>query len=209
MLLVIFFTGPMFTSIFASLFLEEEFTKLDFLTSALCLLGVALCSKPSFLLTTQAIGTLGNDNSWNRDIGSLAGFSGAILSALAYVTIRKLGSQVHILVHITYFGLASSIFSFIMAFVHNKFSPVELDTGILILLVLGVTACIGQCFTNLGLQLAPAGPGTLMRNLDILFAFIYSVLIFNEIPDFYSILGAILIFGCAVLTWLKKWLIRY
>jgi drug/metabolite transporter (DMT)-like permease len=197
----------MFTSIFAAIFLGESFGGLDFIAAFLCLVGVTLCSKPSFLIES-GIPTLlevVSGSTWSRAAGSGAALTGAVLSALAYVTVRKLGRSVHFLLHVTYFGMASSIFSLTMAYSQNQLVPVRFDKGGLVLVFIGLSACVGQCLLNSGLQLAPAGPGTLMRNLDVAFAFFYGITIFNEIPDFYSISGAILIVGCAVIMGLRKY----
>jgi drug/metabolite transporter (DMT)-like permease len=41
--------------------------------------------------------------------------------------------------------------------------------------------------------MAPAGPGTLMRMNDVVFAFIFGIFILREYPDIYSISGAAII----------------
>jgi drug/metabolite transporter (DMT)-like permease len=41
--------------------------------------------------------------------------------------------------------------------------------------------------------MAPAGPGTLMRMNDVVFAFLFGILILHEYPDMYSISGASII----------------
>lgn len=43
------------------------------------------------------------------------------------------------------------------------------------------------------LQMAPAGPGTLMRMNDVVFAFLFGIFILHEYPDIYSISGASII----------------
>lgn len=53
--------------------------------------------------------------------------------------------------------------------------------------------------------MAPAGPGTLMRMNDIVFAFAFGILLFHEIPPISSILGATLIVGCTTALGLHKW----
>lgn len=43
------------------------------------------------------------------------------------------------------------------------------------------------------LQMAPAGPGTLMRMNDVVFAFLFGIFVLHEYPDAYSISGASII----------------
>ena len=55
------------------------------------------------------------------------------------------------------------------------------------------------------LQLAPAGPGTLMWVNEIFFAFLFGILIFDENPDYFSILGAVMIIAVSVGLGWGKW----
>ncbi|KAF9946784.1 hypothetical protein BGZ72_011146 [Mortierella alpina] len=73
------------------------------------------------------------------------------------------------------------------------------------LLVLGVAAFIGQVLLNNGLQLAPLGPGTLMRMNDIVFAFFFQITVQHEHPDLFSFLGASLVMICTGGMALNKW----
>jgi drug/metabolite transporter (DMT)-like permease len=41
--------------------------------------------------------------------------------------------------------------------------------------------------------MAPAGPGTLMRMNDVVFAFLFGIFILQEYPDIFSISGASII----------------
>ena len=52
-----------------------------------------------------------------------------------------------------------------------------------------------------------AGPVAIARTADIVFAFFWQVLFFNEIPNRYSIGGALLVTSSVLLTGLRKWAI--
>lgn len=43
------------------------------------------------------------------------------------------------------------------------------------------------------LKLAPIGLVTLLRSIDVVFAFLFGVIIFHELPGFYTLLGALVI----------------
>ncbi|KAJ2066986.1 hypothetical protein GGI16_009707, partial [Coemansia sp. S142-1] len=75
----------------------------------------------------------------------------------------------------------------------------------LLMMAVGVFAFMGQVMLNRGLQLAPTGPATLMRNLDVVFAFILGITLFGEIPNWPGILGALVIISCTVAMGLHKW----
>lgn len=47
-------------------------------------------------------------------------------------------------------------------------------------LLCGVMGFLAQCFMSRGLQLEKAGPASLMRNVDVLFAFVYQAIFINS-----------------------------
>ncbi|KAJ3309239.1 hypothetical protein HDV04_006303 [Boothiomyces sp. JEL0838] len=190
----IFFMAPAFTSIAAYFALKEQFMGLDGISVIFCLIGVALVSRPEFIF-----GHTDSPNHYYYDvwIPASAALAGALISSVAYCLVRVVGKRVNFMVHVTYFGAMSTLLSGVILYGFNTPVPVQNwtceQTGILI--GVGLMAFTAQCFLNKGLQLAKAGPATLMRNLDIVFAFIFGVLFFNELPRLTSIIGAILI-GC-------------
>lgn len=60
---------------------------------------------------------------------------------------------------------------------------------------------------TLALQLENAGPVALARTADIVFAFIWQVLFFKEVPNIYSLVGAFLVTSSVVITGLRKWVV--
>ena len=56
-----------------------------------------------------------------------------------------------------------------------------------------------------GLQLGAASRVTLARNLDIVFAFIFQLTVFGEAANAFSILGALLITVCSLLSFYKSY----
>ncbi|RZF47299.1 hypothetical protein LSTR_LSTR009790 [Laodelphax striatellus] len=51
-----------------------------------------------------------------------------------------------------------------------------------------------------------AGPVAIARSADIVFAFLWQVIFFQETPNRYSILGAFLVTSSVILNGLKKWI---
>ncbi|KAJ1652306.1 hypothetical protein IWQ61_007329 [Dispira simplex] len=198
---VVFFTNPVFTAIMAHLALGERFTGVDKLASLLCAGGIILVAKPSFLF---GIGS-GEDVLPGRLVGVVITLFGAILGAMGYVIVRKIGGNVHFLTHVVYFGGLSAIFSGLAMLGGAGFMLPNDITEYGMLCTVGVTSFVGQGFLNKGLQLSPAGPATLMRNLDVVFAFGFGIVLFGEIPDALSVSGALLIVGCTVGMALRKW----
>ncbi|KAJ2460688.1 hypothetical protein GGI03_005217, partial [Coemansia sp. RSA 2337] len=95
------------------------------------------------------------------------------------------------MVHVVYFGALSFVGSAIMMFLVQVPRMPSTGSEWLLMMAVGVFAFIGQVMLNRGLQLAPTGPATLMRNLDVVFAFILGITLFGEIPNWSGILGAL------------------
>jgi drug/metabolite transporter (DMT)-like permease len=187
----IFFTGPAITAIAAHFFLGEPLFTSDMISVGVCLLGVVLVARPGFLFGANALFSEYPYPTW---IPALAAFGGAISSAGAYCVVRLVGGRVHFMVHVFYFGLVSTIGSGLVLIFTNQMLFHDLTfykVGLLI--SVGLLAFIAQCFLNAGLQMANAGPASLMRTLDIFFAFIFGVVFFGEVPMTTSVIGASLI----------------
>ncbi|KAF9099759.1 hypothetical protein BGX23_012153 [Mortierella sp. AD031] len=214
---VIFFLGPTFTAILGRIVLKEPFGPLDATASAITMCGVVLVSKPTFLFPSPTTPALGEDMSallvrqqeedHRRLFGTIAGLCGAMCSAVAYVLVRKIGKQgAHSMQHVTYFGVVSCFVSTIGLYTlqggYVEPKGAWMWSGVL---ALGVAAFFGQILLNSGLQLAPLGPGTLMRMNDIVFAFLFQITIQHENPDLFSYLGASLVMICTGSMGLNKW----
>jgi len=198
---VVFFTGPAITAVIAWIILGEQLTIFEGFLSFLSLIGVVLVSKPEFLFSSD-------DNQDYSYIYFILPLIGASMSAISYIIVRYIGNGVHYLVYVFYFGLVSTIissFSLFIVHIQDPIIPESLYDWIMHILI-AVSAFIGQCLLNRGLQLCAAGPGTLMRNLDVVFAFIFGITILGEIPKWNSIIGAIIIVGSSVGMGLKKFL---
>lgn len=49
------------------------------------------------------------------------------------------------------------------------------------------------------------GPVTLIRTSDVIFAFIFGVAFFKEIPSFYTMVGSLLVVGMTTAMSLHRW----
>ncbi|KAF9433655.1 hypothetical protein BGZ76_009162 [Entomortierella beljakovae] len=217
---VIFFLGPVFTAILGRIVLKEPFGPLDALASTVSMIGVIFVAKPSAIFPQEPSPPSGDgpkdqlmlmlqqrDGDDDRIYGALAGLCGAMCAAVAYVLVRKIGRQgAHSMQHVTYFGVVSTVVSTIGLYTLQ--GGYVAPTGSLMwsgLVALGVSAFFGQILLNSGLQLAPLGPGTLMRMNDIVFAFFFQITIQHETPDVFSVIGATLVIACTGGMGLNKW----
>jgi drug/metabolite transporter (DMT)-like permease len=148
----VFFLGPAFTAILAAIVLGEAFTLFDGICSVACMVGVVLVSKPEFLFGVGNDDNNPKDNvdEWKRLFAVFCALVGAMMSAVAYVTVRKIGRGAHFMVHVVYFGFVSAIVAPIgMALFQKPVMPHGWNEYGMLLLV-GLSAFIGQCFLNQG-----------------------------------------------------------
>ncbi|KAJ2322363.1 hypothetical protein IWW51_004225 [Coemansia sp. RSA 2702] len=192
---VVFFTSPVFSALFAHVLLGEPYGIVDVGASAVCMVGIVLVVQPAALFGRGHVPVR----------GALAALGGAVSGALAYCVVRRVGRSVHAMVHVVYFGFVSLAGSSLALYAWQQARrPASLYEWALLALI-GGFAFVGQVLLNRGLQLAPAGPGTLMRNLDVVFAFVLGVALFGEVPSALAVAGAGVIVACTVAVGLHKW----
>lgn len=186
---VIHFTNPVFTGLLAAVVLGESLSRKDVGGTLLSLAGVVLVAQPSFL--------------FGATTGSLAlvpvavTLAGALLAAIAYTTVRKLAATEHALVIVFYFPLVS-----VPAALPFMWGTALWPTPVEWLLLLGIGVCtqIAQVLLTKGLQQERAGRAMSMSYIQIVFAAIWGLLFFREVPDLLSIAGAVLIVGGTLLV---------
>jgi drug/metabolite transporter (DMT)-like permease len=182
----LFFTNTAMTSFLAWIILGEKISKLDFISSFACFIGVILVSRPYFLFHQNLSEEI-------RIVDLIATLVSALFCAIAFVCVRKIThiEKVDPMFHVLYMGFFSVIVSAFGPLIEGFIIPQTLNEYLL-LISNGVLAFIGQVMLNKGLQLAPAGPGSLMRTLDIVLSFLLGFFI-GETPQWTSYLGASLI----------------
>lgn len=175
---VIQYTNPVLVALLAALVLGERLT-LGVVVSALCcLIGVIMIARPAFLF---GAGTS------LPPIALAAAITGAVVSSAAYTVVRKLGSTDHALVVVFWFPLVCLPFAIPWA-LSTGYVPNLTELGIL--LAVGVVTQAAQVRMTQGLQLETAGRATSMTYLQVVFAFLWGVLLFDEVPEVPAIIGA-------------------
>ncbi len=181
---VIHYTNPVFTALIAAVALKESISGGEIIGALLSLVGVALMARPSFLFGT------GPGSLPLLYVGVALG--GALFSAAAYTTVRKLRETEHPLVVVFYFPLVATLGSGPTAALTEVHWPLWWEW---IVMILGVAGCaqIAQILLTNGLHRERAGRAMAMTYLQIVFAAIWGMLFFQEFPDLLSIIGALLV----------------
>jgi drug/metabolite transporter (DMT)-like permease len=75
---------------------------------------------------------------------------------------------------------------------------------LLLMASLGLWTFLGQVLMNTGFNLAPAGSAALLRNFDVVFSFLYDIVLFSEIPNQIAITGAALVATSSILLVIER-----
>jgi len=181
---VIQYLHPMFTALLAAVLLRERAGASLAVSMVLSLVGVGLVSRPSLLTGREGVAL--------DELAVAVAIAGAFLSACAYVVVRRLARSEHPLVIVLYFPLVSVPAS-IPAVVPSFVMPVGWEWTMLA--GIGVCTQLGQVYLTRGLQHEPAGRATALSYMQVVFAATWGVLVFGEVPDAWTIVGALLILG--------------
>lgn len=175
---------PTFTALLAWLVLGERIGRQVLAAMLVGWLGVGLVAQP-----------------WGGDpipfLGLLAALAGALLTAVAYVSVRSLGSSEHPLVIIFYFPLVAIPLMLPLV----ALDPV-LPNGQEAAWLVGVALFtqLGQIGITRGLTQLPAARATTVGYVQVAFAGLWGVLVFGEAIDRSTALGALLIFLATLLS---------
>uniref|UniRef100_A0A0G4HP42 EamA domain-containing protein n=1 Tax=Chromera velia CCMP2878 TaxID=1169474 RepID=A0A0G4HP42_9ALVE len=222
----LFFLSPLLTAILAAVWLGQPWGVLDCLAGVVSFGGVILLTKPFGLFGGNGGEEEGGgkggllETSNTRPIGSALALIGAFSSAFAMTLVQKL-KQVPFMTLVFSFGLQSCLFSSaLMVLLSVVPGSSELPPGVAVtwgareggpsrwswffVFLTGIFGFLGQCLLNAGLQREKAGPGAMMRNLDIVFAFILDSFVYRRRPSLLSVAGALLVVCGSSLVFFNK-----
>ncbi len=166
--------SPIFTFFLAGIFLQEKLSLRQLPLFIFAFLGGLLVIKPGLRLDM---------------LPALIALVAAICIAVSFVSLRHLRLTDHYLVIINYFTYISGLVSLIILLVQQSFQLPSLS-DCLVLILLGGIGLLDQIGITKAYQLAPANLVSLYTYSQIIFASVFGVLFFKEIPDIFSIIGA-------------------
>lgn len=169
--------SPFFVLIFSAIFLKEKIKNKQIYALILAVTGALFVIKPSFDLTV---------------IPALIGLSSAILAGAAYTTVRKLSESDAPIVIVFYFSLITTLVT-IPIMVITKDFIIPTGTEALLLILIGLAAVTAQIFMTSAYRYAPAGELAIYTYSNIVFSIIFSIIIWSDFPDVFSLIGALLI----------------
>ena len=189
---VLVFTNPVFTALLAALFLREPLSRGVALGLALSFAGTVLIAQPARLFAVTVTGAGATEGLDLFAVG--VAIAGAFFAGCRYVCVRKLGATEQPLVIVFWLSLVALPLT-LPAIAQNFVMPRGWEWGWL--LGVGVFAQLGQVALTRGLQHASAARATTFTYLQVAFAAVLGVLLFDEWPNATALAGAVLILAGA------------
>lgn len=176
--------SPFFAIVFSTLILKEIAGKKEWGILSLAFLGALFVIKPSFHMDF---------------LPGFIGMMGGMMAGLAYTYVRKLGQlSVQGPVIVLFF----SMFSSVMLLPNLIFNYASMSAEQWLFLILaGVSAAGGQICITTAYTRAPAKEISVYDYSQIIYAAVLGFLVLQEVPDFYSVIGYIIIFTAAIMKW--------
>ena len=186
--MVLQYMSPIFTILWAALFLSEKPNGRIVPAALACILGLLLVVKP------QGEGTIA--------IGVI-GLIGAALAGGAYATVRALRTTDNPYTIVFYFPLVSLPPSLVLSF--DSWVWPSTNSGWMAVAGVCIFSYFGQILLTRGLRAEQAPKAILMNYLSVGFGLLFGVLFFSTWPDFYSILGAgLILFGISLVAFKRS-----
>ena len=179
--------SPFFVMVFAALFLKEKITKKQLIALVTAAIGAILVIRPGF------------DSNL---IPSLIALMSSIFAGIAYTVVRQLRKTDSAATVVFYFSFFSTI-AMIPFMISGSF-VIPTAVQALALLALGLFAAAAQLFMTNAYRHAEAGELSIYTYANIVFSSIFGLVLFQEIPDLFSVLGAFLIISAGYLNYRAK-----
>ncbi|XP_041601153.1 solute carrier family 35 member G1 [Vulpes lagopus] len=200
---VITFSTPVFTSIFAWIFLKEKYSPWDALFTVFTITGVTLIVRPPFLFGASAAS---GDRSYSAHLkGTFAAVAHAVFAALTLVILRRMGKSVDYFLSIWYYVVLGLLESVVVLFILGEWSLPHCGLDRLFLILIGLFGLGGQVFLTKAIQIEKAGPVAIMKTMDVVFAFILQIIFFNDVPTWWTVGGALCVIASSVGAAIRKW----
>lgn len=183
--------NPVFATVLAALFLKEHLRTAEVACLVASLMGVVFIARPVVLFGASA-------DAANPAYIAVA-LTGALCSGSAYALVRRMRVSEHSLVIVFYLPLMSVPLCLPFALADWQW-PTLMEW--LLLIGVGVTTQLAQVSMTRGLQMERTARATTVGYLQVAFAVIWGAVVLGEIPDAWTLAGAVTIIGSILaLTW--------
>ncbi len=176
--------SPFFAIIFSYFIIKEKANKVEWGAVVVAFIGALCIIKPSFQM---------------EFIYALIGLMGGLFAGIAYTYVRKLGKQGE---RGSVIVLGFSLFSCLVTapFLIAGYEPMS-TKQLIYLLLSGLAATGGQFCITAAYTKAPAKDISVFDYFQILFAALLGFFFLEQVPDYLSLIGYVIIIGSAIFKW--------
>ncbi|WP_411848801.1 DMT family transporter [Staphylococcus xylosus] len=167
--------NPFWTILLSLIFLNEKVRNYQFIAMIVAIAGMLFVVKPEFSSSM---------------FPAIAGLLSGIFAASAYTCVRALSTREAPYTIVFYFSFFSIIV--LIPFTIFTFEPMTM-TQVWCLIGAGLSAAAGQIGITLAYSYAPAKDISIFTYASIIFTALFGFILFGESPDFYAVLGYMII----------------
>jgi drug/metabolite transporter (DMT)-like permease len=189
---VIQYTNPAFVALFAVAVAGERLRVGEVAAALLCLIGVVFIARPSFIFGGESALPV---------FPVLVAVGGAVASAVAYAAVRRLGRTDYPLVVVLWFPLIATPITLPLALA-TSYVPGVVDLGLMA--AVGLSSQMAQVRITQGLKLERAGRATTITYLQVVFAFLWGVTFFDEVPTLWTVVGTCVVIGTTLVLAVRR-----
>lgn len=176
--------APFFAIIFSIWIVGEVANRYEWLAVICVFIGALFVVKPSFSMEA---------------VPAFAGVLGGLGAGIAYAFVRKLGSRGENSMIVVAFFSAFTTLMLTPNLIIN-FTPMTGEQW-MFLVFTGIAAAGGQIFITKAYLVAPAKEISVYDYSIVIFAAILGFIFLDQIPDWLSVIGYVIIIGTAVIKW--------
>lgn len=176
--------SPFFAILMSIFILGEKPNRIEWISVVLAFIGAAFVAKPSSGIVS---------------LPALIGILGGFTAGTAYTYVRRAGLQgVRGPIVVAFFSIFSTLV--LLPNLLMNFAPMSAGQFIFLILA-GCSAAGGQLSITAAYQHAPARDISVFDYSQVVYAAVFGLLLFGEIPDVWSIIGYVIIIGTAFSKW--------
>lgn len=190
---------PIITILLARVFLGEQIKPLHIAVTIASIVGCICIAQPTFLFASHQMTT-------SSTIGYLSGILGSCCLSCVVTLIRKAGTiGVHALQLLISWATFGLIYSLILGFVLGGDWIVPPST-LIWLHIFGVCSvgAAAHFLLNFAGRIAPAGLVSVVRSSDIMWAYLWEIIIFHQHPNGWTWMGVLLVLASLVAIAVQK-----
>ncbi|OXA60250.1 solute carrier family 35 member G1 isoform X2 [Folsomia candida] len=194
--MVITSSTSVFVTLLAHCFIGEKCAIVPIITALLTMAGVVVISRPPMLTGKESFDT-------DILIGVCMALGCMILAAAILVIQRYLRNS-----HFSLISLSSGVWGtlqcVIFAFAIGVFKLPQNATDAMYGVALAVITFFAQSFIIIALKFEQAGPVAVVQSCDVIFAFLWQFAFLGVVPDYFSLIGSMIIIAGLLLTAFRK-----